>query len=268
MYLSRIATLAACLALGLSTPAAAEVPDDLVSVEVLPGWRTQNGTHMAGLRIVLAPGWKTYWRAPGDAGIPPQFDWAGSQNVAGVQPHWPVPHAFSQNGIRSIGYSDTLVLPLEIHPERHGDIRLEGEIDIGICQDVCVPVALTLAGELTTPGVSDPEIRAALANLPMAAAEAGVDAVRCAVEPISDGIRLTARIDMPRLGAEEIAILEASNPAIWVSAAEMSRDGATLVAVVDMVPPNGQPFLVDRSRVRITVIAGGTGVDIQGCAAG
>ena len=43
--------------------------DGVAQLDVLPGWETRNGTHMAGLRITLAPGWKTYWRAAGDAGI-------------------------------------------------------------------------------------------------------------------------------------------------------------------------------------------------------
>ncbi|MFY8145805.1 MAG: protein-disulfide reductase DsbD domain-containing protein, partial [Rhodobacter sp.] len=87
-------TLKHCLALVLalaclSHPARAMTQDDLLSAEVLPGWRTEQGTHMAALRLTLAPGWKTYWRSPGDAGIPPLFNWSGSQNLSGVRVHWP-----------------------------------------------------------------------------------------------------------------------------------------------------------------------------------
>ena len=71
---------------------------------------------MAGVRIALDKGWKTYWRSPGDAGIPPSLNFADSQNVARVTVHWPTPEIFDQNGLRSVGYDDELILPLEITP--------------------------------------------------------------------------------------------------------------------------------------------------------
>jgi DsbC/DsbD-like thiol-disulfide interchange protein len=93
-------------------------PSDVVQAELLTGWRTSDGTHIAALRLNLAEGWKTYWRVPGNAGIPPQLDWSGSQNVASVQTHWPQPAVFEQNGMYSIGYHDELVLPIEFTPIR------------------------------------------------------------------------------------------------------------------------------------------------------
>lgn len=253
----------------LAPPASsAGMADDVARAEVLSGWRTDDGSHMAAIRITLAPGWKTYWRAPGDAGIPPLFDWSGSENIAGLTIHWPLPEVFKQNGMRSVGYSDVVVIPIEFAPVTQGqDMRIAGRLDIGVCLDVCVPVSLPLAGLLASPGAADPAISVALDSLPVSAAAAGVTNVTCAVDPIADGIRLTARIDMPRLEGREIAVMEMTDPAIWVSEAEMSREGGTLIATAEMVPPTGQPFLVNRSEVRITVLAGNRGVDIRGCGA-
>ena len=89
-------TLLICgLMFGLLTTARAEtgatIPNNLIQLSVIEGYRTSRGTHMAALKIQLQPGWKTYWRAPGDGGIPPQFDWSGSKNIKGVQFHWPRP---------------------------------------------------------------------------------------------------------------------------------------------------------------------------------
>ena len=81
-----------------AAPVSAQMPDTLAEAEIAPGWREGN-THVAGLTIRLAPGWKTYWRAPGDAGIPPGFNWSGSSNVAGVRVQFPVPSVFTQSGI-------------------------------------------------------------------------------------------------------------------------------------------------------------------------
>ena len=72
-----VAALALCPQAAVAGP-----PEDVVQIEVLPGWQTASGTQMAAIRLTLAPGWKTYWRAPGEGGIPPAFGWAGSQNIA------------------------------------------------------------------------------------------------------------------------------------------------------------------------------------------
>jgi DsbC/DsbD-like thiol-disulfide interchange protein len=253
--------------LAASIPAAAEVPADIVSAQILGGWREPSGQHIAGVRITLAPGWKTYWRAPGDAGIPPDFDWSRSRNVAGVTPLWPLPHIFWQNGMRSVGYATEVVLPLVVSPAAAGEaMSLAGRLDIGICQDICIPVSFDLSGELPAPGMPDAAISAAIASRPVPAEAAGVTSVTCSVEPISDGIRVTASVTMPTLGADEAAILELADPSIWVSEAETRREGGLLHATAEMVPPNGRPFAVDRSEIRITVLSGERGVDIRGCA--
>ena len=96
----------------------------------------------AGLRILLEDGWKTYWRSPGDAGIPPQMDWTGSTNVASVAVRWPAPHRFSTLGIETLGYKGEIVLPIEVKPERPGEpISLRGKVDLLVCSDICVPAA-------------------------------------------------------------------------------------------------------------------------------
>ena len=256
--------LALCLA---ALPAAADVHQDVAAAAILEGWREPSGQHVAALRISLAPGWKTYWRAPGEAGIPPAFDWSASRNVAAVTPLWPVPHVFWQNGLRSVGYGGEVVLPLLVTPVAAGEpMRLAGRVELGICEDICIPVSFDLSGELHAPGAPDPAIAAAVAARPMAAEAAGVTSVTCTVEPIADGIRVTAAIAMPALGREEAAVVELADPAIWISEAQSRREGDLLLATAEMVPPNGRPFAVDRSEIRITVLAGERGVDIRGCA--
>jgi DsbC/DsbD-like thiol-disulfide interchange protein len=246
--------------------ASAESPADLASAEILGGWREPSGQHMAAVRITLAPGWKTYWRAPGDAGIPPQFDWSGSRNVAEVVPHWPVPHVFWQNGLRSVGYAGAVVLPLTVAPVAAGEAMvLAGRLDIGVCLDICVPVSFELAGELPVTGAADAMIEDAMAARPMSAEAAGVSSVTCEVVPIADGIRVTASVRMPPIGADEAAVLELEDPSIWVSEAVSRREGDVLYATADMVPAAARPFAVDRSGIRITVLSGEKGVDIQGC---
>ena len=108
----------------LSSAAGAADLGDIVRAELRPGWRKADGTHMTALQLTLAPGWKTYWRAPGEAGIPPSFDWSGSSNIQSVGITWPTPKVMYQSGMRSVGYSDQVVFPMQITPSEDGDMHL------------------------------------------------------------------------------------------------------------------------------------------------
>jgi DsbC/DsbD-like thiol-disulfide interchange protein len=262
----RHVSLALLAVLAPLQPAVAGPTDDLVQLEVLPGWRTEDGTHMAAIRLTLAPGWKTYWRAPGDAGIPPDFAWQGSDNIAGAQFHWPVPEVFDQNGMRSIGYSGQVVLPVEFTPSRAGEgLRMAGEVEIGVCEEICVPVMLAFDTLLPPVGALDPAIAAALVDRPMSATEGGVNAATCSVRPGDGEMWLTASLEMPPAGPDEVVVIEAGDPLVWVSESEVARDGHNLTAKVRMVHVTGGGFAIDRSAVRITVLGPHAAVDILGC---
>jgi len=242
--------------------------EDVVLGNFLPGWQTGAGTHMAALHVQLAPEWKTYWRAPGDTGIPPVFDWSGSENLKAVRFHWPRPSVFHVNGMQSIGYHHELVLPIEvtaINPDQ--PILLRARIDIGVCKDICVPASFELAADLNAQGQRDPVIVDALSNRPTPGHEAGLIGIGCTVEPIKDGLRITAALALPSLGGSETVVFESGLPGVWVSESTARRDGSQLVAVTEMVPPSGAPFALDRSGVTVTVIAGGNAVEISGCPA-
>ena len=268
MLKTLVSTIAGALMLGSAALAGSHgfSADDVADFEILQGWRTESGTYMTALRIQLEPGWKTYWRAPGQAGIPPRFDWEGSKNLSAVQFHWPAPKIYVQNGLRTIGYKGELVLPIELTPKQRGqDIALRAQIELGVCQDICIPVNVRVSADLAGAGASNPRIRAAIAARPATAREAGLRKIACAVEPISDGLRLTASIDLPSQGRDEIAVFELPDQTIWVAEAETSRQGRTLTAMTEMVPPTNGPFMLNRSEVRITVLGAGGAVDINGC---
>ena len=261
--------LTALFFLALPATAVAGPYDDLAMVEVLPGWRAANGDHIAGLRITLAEGWKTYWRAPGDAGIPPHFAFSGSDNITSVTPHWPVPDVFDQNGLRSVGYVDSVVVPLTINShDNTAPIRISGDLHIGVCEDICIPVSLSFDAMLPVTGDRDTSIAAALIDQPLNESEANVGAVTCEIAPISDGLRVTTLIDMPPMGTSEFVVVETADPHVWVSEADISRAGDALQATVDMVHSSGTTFALDRSTVRITVLGSRDTVDIRGCNAG
>ena len=259
----------ALLSLGFA-PAAAQQAGGVVQVSILPGWRAEDGSHIAALRFTLQDGWKTYWRSPGDAGIPPQFDWRGSRNLSAVEVTWPTPKPMDQGGVRTIGYTRELILPLRLTPKAAGRaIKLRGEIDMGVCSDICIPVTVSVANELPQ-AVSkpDPRIVAALADRPYTAAEAGVSHVACRISQTEDGLRLRAEIDLPDTGGNELAVFEADDPMIWIAQARTVRQGGRLVAETDLYHTEGRAFALNRSGLRITVLGQRHAVDIRGCPAG
>lgn len=243
---------------------------DLATFEILPGWRTDAGAHITAVKITLAPGWITYWRAPGDSGIPPQFNFTSDSAITSITPHWPVPEVFDDAGLRSIGYYDSVIFPLTVDaPAVSGDIPVSGELTIGVCDEVCIPVTFAFDTLLPQSGTHDAVISDALADHPMTRAEANVGKVICTISPISDGLRMTTDIEVAQSGASEFVVIEPSDPRIWVSQADMERDGATLSATVEMVHPSGEPFAFDRSGVRITVFGDdGQAIDLRGCSSG
>jgi len=243
--------------------------DDIAKVDILPGWRTKSGRHMAAVRIRLASGWKTYWRAPGDAGIPPRFDWAGSDNLAAVEFHWPTPTVFRDNGTRVIGYKNEVIIPLELTPANAGKemIALRGQMELGVCEEICVPIQVDLKANLSNTGSKNADIQASLTNRPVVASGAGVKSVTCQVDPISDGLRLTAHIAIPKTGGDEVAVVEFADQNVWMSQAVTKREGQYLIATTEMVPPSAAPFMLNRSDIRITILGENLAVDISGCPA-
>ena len=140
--LARLALMTSLAALG---PAQATTQDDVLSAALVPGWQTPSGSHMAAVNLTLAPGWKTYWRSPGDAGIPPSFNWSGSQNVGSVRIHWPAPSVFHSNGMQSIGYHDHLLLPVEVKPlDPSLPVVLSLKMELGVCDEICLPATVML----------------------------------------------------------------------------------------------------------------------------
>ncbi len=123
----------------------------------------------AGVEIKLRPGWKTYWRYPGDSGVPPSFDFAASDNVKAVTVQFPAPIRFPDGGGgQSIGYKDGVILPLRIVPQDPGrPVMLRLKLAYAACEKLCVPAKAKL--ELPVSGAAtaqDPALAAAEARVP------------------------------------------------------------------------------------------------------
>jgi DsbC/DsbD-like thiol-disulfide interchange protein len=203
------------------------------------------------------------------AGIPPEFDWTGSANIGAARLHWPVPEVFYQSDMRSIGYVDGVVIPIEVTPGVPGQpVHLQGSVDIGVCHEICVPATVPFSLTLPADGRRDPAIVAALIDRPLTSAEAAVSAATCAFAADGDGLRLTIAITLPAGAGEEVIVAESDDPGLWLSESRTWREGAVLMAEVAALDRAGGPVAIDRDGLRLTVIDGGRAVDIRGCSGG
>ena len=216
MHGCRVHLLASALAilLAFSTPAAA---DPLASpwveahggkARLIAGTVDSAGRSapklLAGIEMRLAPGWKTYWRSPGDSGgLPPQFDWSQSANLDVAKVLYPAPSRFKDALGDALGYSGSVIFPVELRPKNSSKpIELRLSLLYGICHEICIPAEakLTLQIPATATIPAEPGISAALSAVPRSSDERRPNDP----ELISKAARLDG--DRPRL------ILEARFP--------------------------------------------------------
>jgi DsbC/DsbD-like thiol-disulfide interchange protein len=122
----------------------------------------------AGVEIRLDPGWKTYWRDPGDSGVPPTLDFSGSENVKSVTVLWPAPERFPDGaGGNSIGYLAHVILPLRVAPNDAGkETALHLKLGYAICGNLCVPAEANLQLALTGDGAEENALEKAEVRVP------------------------------------------------------------------------------------------------------
>lgn len=122
----------------------------------------------AGVELRMAPGWKTYWRYPGDSGVPPRFEFDQSENVKSVAVLWPAPLRFNDTEGTTIGYKNNVVFPLRIEPkDRNKPVTLRVKLEYAVCEKICIPV--DAKADLAIDGKSaanDASVAAAEASVP------------------------------------------------------------------------------------------------------
>jgi len=108
-----------------------------------------SGPYRAGVEIRLDAGTHTYWRTPGEAGVPPVFDFAGSENIKKAVVLYPAPSRVDEAGFDLFGYRGDVIFPVDV--ELTDDSRpavLALSLDYAVCGEICLPVkaktALTL----------------------------------------------------------------------------------------------------------------------------
>jgi DsbC/DsbD-like thiol-disulfide interchange protein len=163
----------ALLAVALSSPATAQDASPWQegahsAVRLLAGSRS-GAVLLGGVAFRLEPGWKTYWRTPGDSGMPPRFDFSKSDNIEAVTVLWPAPSKFPDGaGGHSLGYHDQVVLPLRIAAKNADKpITLRATVNYAVCAKLCVPVEATVELPfVSVASAEDSALAAALDTVP------------------------------------------------------------------------------------------------------
>ncbi len=266
-----IAAALACASATLGPPdtlqaGAQDMPDslsDVVRVEFLPGWKMEDGTRMAGLSFDLAPGWKTYWRSPGDGGLPTYIGTRGSMNLQSMAILWPRPEVFRTGNLRSIGYRDAVVLPLHLVPNNDGPMNVNLSVKFGICEDVCIPVHMRFDHQFTsTSGAGAELIADALEERPRMAS----GPVKCSFERISNGVAVTVGLHSEALaGKGEALVIETPNPRIWISEPSVSRDGDYVRGAAEFISEDIEPIRINPADIEFTLISSRDAVSFSGC---
>lgn len=212
----------------------------------------RNGTRLAGLAITLAPDYKTYWRTPGDSGLPPVFDWSKSKNIRQVDVLWPVPQRFDDQAGSSIGYEGSLLLPLAVRiadPSQEAELSLS--LSFGVCKTICIPAkgeAVISLRPGATPTSAAPAIARALSLVPVAAQlDSGALPGILSAKFVKDGMKWALEAETVVPEGRKIVDLFVEGPDSWlfgasvpIVSAKAERAGAQRIvyrAALEDVPP-------------------------------
>jgi len=285
---SKITALAfVCLAAGGMTTAWAQDASDwdaqnhtavrLIAGAKVPGSETK--AVRAGIEIKLDPGWHTYWRDPGDSGMPPKIDFAGSDNVKSVTVMWPAPERFPDGaGGTSIGYLDRVILPLHVTPQDAGKpSSLQLKLGYDICYNMCVPVESELKLSLNGDGAEEAAIEKAEIRVPRRATLGDGDLKAGATKDVS--VRGLAIVSVHREAgsSHDRVVVEVAAPAgaavdlfaegptpdwsLPLPETKGSGDGPTRLFTFDLdgLPPDAKP---EGAILTLTAVSGEDAIEV------
>lgn len=152
---------------GLAEPASPWASGFHSRARLVSGW-SDGADHWLGVEILLDPGYKTYWRDPGESGLPPRFDWTGSSNAQAIDLSWPAPTRTEDVGGIAHAYTKAVVFPVRVRADRPDKpVVLQLELEYGVCKEICIPAQAALALEVAKgDGAHRGLVKEALARVP------------------------------------------------------------------------------------------------------
>lgn len=160
------------------------------------------------LQIEPKDGWITYWREPGEAGIPPQIRLDPASGVSLTTMAYPVPKLIENGDITDIGYDHAVSLPFQL---KAADTSAGGKINltafIGVCQNICIPFEATFSIDRGQVGDDDGEERRLLEEARETLPEAASDDFKVTDFHITpDKTMLGVQLQLPENAPKETEI--------------------------------------------------------------
>jgi DsbC/DsbD-like thiol-disulfide interchange protein len=220
----------------------------------------EQGEHrLAGVEITLDPGFKTYWRNPGDSGLPPRFDWSGSENVASTEIRWPAPKRHVDAAGVAYVYGKQAVIPILVKPKDPAKpIRLVLALEYGVCNDICIPAHADLTLDLTGAGPERSAIEASLAKVPLLQpVGAQADLSVLSITPLNGDKPAFAVMIRAPSGTKPALFPE--GPENWFLSASHPADGERFTVTVEEKPKDAS----GPAPLRLTLVAGDKAIETE-----
>src|SRR6266478_6943342 len=249
----------ACMAIAVRAEDSSPWQRDAHSaVRLLAGSRS-GAVLLGGIAIQLQPGWKTYWRTPGDSGVPPRFDFYKSENIEAVTVLWPAPKKFDDGaGGHSLGYQNEIVLPLRI-VAKNADrpVTLRADINYAVCEKLCIPVEAS--AELTFSSVASTEDSALSAALDTVPKPASIgDPNPLTIRDVKRDGKSSVLVDVATSDAREVSLFVEGPTPDWAlpvpTLLEPSPPGVKRFSFeLDGLPPGAKP---EGAALKLTLVGG------------
>jgi DsbC/DsbD-like thiol-disulfide interchange protein len=254
----------------IARPAAAEVGPrieyDAVSIRLVASARQDGAPPVAALEMQLAPGWKAYWRTPGEGGLPTTFDFSLSRNVAAAEVFYPAPRRYTDAWSVTNVYEGRVIFPIEVTPGvGTAPLTVHVRIDMGICETICIPLQVEAAVTFAPNDVD----AAALALFDEGTA-------LLPTPPVAGEFEVTDLALITKNGTESIFELVATVPQAfgtelfvegpegwWPTVPEQTgRDGNRLTFRFSFVRPDAAESLTG-ALITVTLVSAGTAIEQQ-----
>ena len=228
------------------------------AVRLLAGSRS-GAVLLGGIAFQLQPGWKTYWRTPGDSGVPPRFDFSKSENIEAVTILWPAPTKFDDGaGGHSLGYKNQIVLPLRI-VAKNADrpVTLRAGINYAVCEKLCIPVeAIAELAFASVASTEDSALFAALDTVPKPASIG--DPNPLTIRDVKRDGKSSVLVDVATPDAREVSLFVEGPTPDWAlpvpTLLEPSPPGVKRFSFeLDGLPPGAKP---EGAALKLTLVGG------------
>jgi DsbC/DsbD-like thiol-disulfide interchange protein len=240
--------------------------DNRSGVRLIAGANQSGAAQLrAGIEIKLQPGWKTYWRYPGDSGVPPRFDLSGSDNLKYAKVLYPAPHLFQDETGNSLGYKDSVIFPLQIvarQPDKKVTLRLK--LEYAVCEKLCIPAEgraeLSLGEGDST---SDQALAAAEALVPAPATAAQLDLT---AKRVNSGLKPLVFVDLAAPADKPVELFVEGPNKEWALPIPQPAQGAPAGRLhfgfeLDGLPPGVDPKAP--FELTFTVVEGEHAVEVK-----